>query len=335
MLSARELKKAGMDVLILEKGQLGGESSWAGGGILSPLYPWRYADEVNALAIEGHKSYPELAEELIAHGGIDPEYQRCGLLIADMEEQQAAQDWASKWQMQLEVLGSSSEVQAVLPGAAASIERALWMPQIAQLRNPRLVKSVKAHLKALEVPFLENTPVERLEVDNQRISGVVANGKSFHSERVLVAGGAWSADILKGYGSPPQIEPVKGQMVLFKGQPGLVKSMLLAESRYLIPRRDGRVLCGSTIEHTGFDKSTSESVRQSLAESAIQLFPGLAQLTLEHHWAGLRPGSPDGIPTIGAVEGIEGLFVNAGHYRNGVILGLASARKVARVITRR
>ncbi len=332
MLSARELSKAGLDVLLLDKGMLGQESSWAGGGILSPLHPWRYVERVNEIAMDGHNLYPQLAEELYQQSGIDPEYNRCGLLVLDSTEQQAATEWAKKWSMKLELVEGNLALQDILPGIASGYSQGLWMPDVAQMRNPRLVKALRGSLDAMGIQYLENTPVERLEVHNQQISGVVANGKTYHSERVLIAGGAWSASILRDYGDVPSIEPVKGQMIIFKGQPGDLERMVLCENRYLIPRRDGRILCGSTIEHTGFDKSTSESVADELRNSGISLFPALAKMQVEHHWAGLRPGSPDGIPYIGRHNDINGLYINSGHYRNGVILGIGSARRAASLI---
>ena len=332
MLSARELKKSGMDVLLLEKGQMGKESSWAGGGILSPLHPWRYSDEVNELANEGHRLYPHVAQELHHESGVDPEYIRSGMLILNSAETEPAKAWANKWSMDLSVFESAAELQQVAPGIGELYDHGMWLPDIAQMRNPRLVKSARGSLQALGVQYEENAQVEKLNVENGRIKGVVANGKSYQADCVLVASGAWSGDLLGMFGNPPKVEPVKGQMILLKGTPGLLKPMLLAENRYLIPRKDGRILCGSTIEKTGYDKSLSEDVKMSLLKTAVEIYPQLAKLEIEHHWSGLRPGSPDGVPYIGPHEDISGLFVNAGHYRNGVILGIASARKIARQI---
>ncbi len=329
MLSARELKKAGMDVLILDKGCLGHESSWAGGGILSPLHPWRYADRVNQLAQQGHRNYERLAAELYEQSGVDPEYRRSGLLVVNSNEQQVAQEWARKWDMRLQLLESAASLRQVVPGIGRQYSSAIWLPEVAQMRNPRLVRSVKGSIESMGVRYEEGQQVERLNVTNQQIRGVVANGKTYHSERVLIAGGAWSAQLLGDLGPLPQIEPVKGQMILFRGKPEQLATMILSENRYLIPRKDGRILCGSTIEHTGFDKSTSEPVKEELYESAVKLFPALEELEIEHHWAGLRPGSPEGIPYIGAHGDIAGLYINAGHYRNGVILGYGSALEIS------
>lgn len=125
------------------------------------------------------------------------------------------------------------------------------------------------------------------------------------------------------------VRPVKGQMILFKAPAGLVQRVVLMDGRYVIPRGDGRVLAGSTLEEAGFDKALSAEARESLWQSATRIMPALADCEVEHHWAGLRPGSPEGIPFIGAVPGVENLWVNAGHYRNGLVLAPASTRLLA------
>jgi len=328
MLSARELKKSGFDVLLLEKGELGKESSWAGGGILSPLHPWRYPDEVIELAQTGHRVYPQVAQDLLQESGIDPEYIRSGLLVLSSQEQASASAWAKKWSMNLELLDDAAAVQSVTPGVSAAFKQGIWLPDIGQLRNPKLVKSVRGSLDALGINYLEHTAVDKLILNNEKVTGVVANGKTYHAKQVLIAGGAWSAELLNQCQDVPKIKPVKGQMILFNGPVGLLKQIVLLENRYLIPRKDGRILCGSSIESSGFDKSTSQEVKQELMDSAIEILPELSRLPVEHHWAGLRPGSPDGIPYIGQHAKIEGLYVNAGHFRNGVILGIGSSYNV-------
>jgi len=332
MLSARELKKQGLDVLVLDKGELGKESSWAGGGILSPLHPWRYSEKVNELANIGHKIYPQIAEELHQESGVDPEYVRSGLLVLGSQEQQLATDWAERWSMNLSIIEGAAELQRVCPGLSSYYSTGFYMPEIAQMRNPRLVRSARGSLDALGINYREHAQVSSLLVENGKARGVVVNGEALHADKVLVAGGAWSAELLKPYQNVPDIEPVKGQMILFKGDKNQLERMLLLENRYLIPRKDGRILCGSTLEHTGFEKQVSAQVKAELTQNAVEIFPELASLEVEHHWAGLRPGSPNGDPYIGQQKDIEGLYINAGHYRNGVILGIGSAKRIAELI---
>ncbi len=332
MLSARELKKSGLDVLILDKGKLGHESSWAGGGILSPLYPWRYSDEVNRLANIGHQQYSQLAQSLYEESGIDPEYYRCGMLVLGNEGQEAAVRWAEKWSMSLSWISQQSELRDILPKLNRRFEQGLWMPDIAQMRNPRLVKAARGSLSKLKINVKEQTAVERLIIEKDRIAGVIANGQTYYADKVLVAGGAWTAGLLDDYGDVPDIQPVKGQMILFKGPSGLLNRMVLSENHYLIPRKDGRILCGSSIEYSGFNKSTSSKIKKGLLQSAVSIFPALLKLEIERHWAGLRPGTPNGDPVIRAHENIQGLYINAGHFRNGIILGLGSAQDITRLI---
>jgi glycine oxidase len=124
------------------------------------------------------------------------------------------------------------------------------------------------------------------------------------------------------------VKPVKGQMLAFKHEAGALRGVVLGDGHYLIPRRDGTLLAGSTLEFTGFDKSTSDSARETLGAFAKRLMPSLASAPLIGHWSGLRPGSEGGVPVIGAFPGVSGLFVNAGHYRNGLVLAPAASRLV-------
>ena len=155
------------------------------------------------------------------------------------------------------------------------------------------------------------------------------------NRRRVCASGAWSGALLEPTGIHLPIDPVRGQMILFKGRPGLLSCITLYKDRYAIPRRDGHVLFGSTLEYTGFNKQTTVEAREDLTRAAFELIPGLADLPIEKHWAGLRPGSPDGIPVVGAHPCIDNLYVNTGHFRNGVVLGLASANLLSDLIFQR
>ncbi|MDZ7803053.1 glycine oxidase ThiO [Thiohalophilus sp.] len=328
MLSARELARAGRSVALFDRGQTGRESTWAGGGILSPLYPWRFDDAVNALARWGQPRYADFAEQLRQESGIDPEYEPSGLLILDSDEREVALAWARDWGVNLQVL-SREAIRDVEPQLVNPPEQALWLPEVGQLRNPRLGRAARGSLDALGVAVYEQQPVEELLIEAGRCRGVVSGGTAFHAEQVVIAGGAWSAGLLQSLGIALPVRPVRGQMILYRGEPGALRRIVLSQDRYIIPRRDGRVLVGSTIEEVGFDKSTTDEALATLREAGERLMPALADWPLEHQWAGLRPGSPNGIPYICEVPGVAGLYLNTGHFRNGVVLGLASARLLA------
>ncbi|MFW2372355.1 MAG: glycine oxidase ThiO [Gammaproteobacteria bacterium] len=325
MLTARELQAAGADVMILEQGVLGGEATWAGGGILSPLYPWRYPDAVNRLAKLSQQIYPELAKQLAEESGIDPEYTVSGMLVLDKDEDEQAQHWSDEYAMRMELVANRARLDQLEPSLAKAYTQALWMPEIAQMRNPRLVKSLVASLRSRDIPYIERCRVEGLKLHNGQLQGVLADGKQYRADKLVITAGAWSGELLKPY-RPPIIEPVKGQMILFKAEPGVLKRIVLDRGRYLIPRRDGRILAGSTLEHTGFEKRISREAQQDLLQSAIGILPALQEYKIEHHWAGLRPGTQQGVPYICQHPDIGNLYINSGHYRNGVILGMASVR---------
>ncbi|RLW66062.1 MAG: glycine oxidase ThiO [gamma proteobacterium symbiont of Stewartia floridana] len=333
MLTARELSAAGMDVTLLEQSRIGRESSWAGGGIISPLYPWRYTKSVNDLAAWSQQSYPTLCEELTQTSGIDPEYTISGLLTIDPEDIDKALDWSFNQEQNLKLI-EGSELASYEQTLEIDAQQAAWMPDVAQVRNPRLTQSLYQDIKG-QVQIHEHCKVDELIVENRQVKGVVTDKQRFEADRVVICAGAWSRTLLQSLATPPTIEPVLGQMIIFKHQPQRINRITLHQDRYVIPRRDGRVLVGSTLEHRGFEKTTTEEAKQELKAYALNHFPELAQAEIEHHWAGLRPGSPKGIPYIGELPEVSGLYVNAGHFRNGVVLGPASCRLLADIVLER
>ncbi len=330
MLTARYLAQAGASVAIYEKGEIGRESSWAGGGIISPLYPWRYDDAVTELARWGQQRYEGLAEALKTETGIDPEYLHSGLLLLDIgeAERQQAEQWAGRFGYQLEYLGRDG-IQVLQPNLGEISDHALWMPGVAQMRNPRLVQAVRSSIEQLGVTLHEHHAVDDILVEDGAVKGVSVEAGTIEASQVVVAGGAWSGEILKQQGIELAVVPVRGQMLVFNAEPGLLQRIVLSGSHYLIPRADGRILAGSTLEHVGFDKATTEQGREELLAFATATLPQLADFQIEKQWSGLRPGTSDGVPFIGQCGAIEGLYVNAGHFRNGVVTGLASARLMA------
>ncbi|MFG6139448.1 glycine oxidase ThiO [Halomonas sp. B23F22_10] len=324
MMTTLQLADAGHSVTLLERGRCGREASWAGGGIVSPLYPWRHSAPVSRLATWSEGFYPELALRLYEETGVDPEYRQRGLLYLRVDDEAQAERWAREVGKPLERV-SADFLYAKEPQAAPGVEDALWMPTLGSIRNPRLGQALRCRLEAMpRVTLREGSEVTGFRQSAGRVTGVETADGTVEGDRTIVCGGAWAAALLERVGVALPVRPVKGQMILFKAPPGLVNRVVLMDGRYVIPRADGRVLAGSTLEEAGFDKTTDAEAKASLRASAIGIVPALAECEVEHHWAGLRPGSPDGVPFIGAVPGREGLYVNAGHYRNGLVLAPAS-----------
>lgn len=331
MLTALELAHAGAPVTLFERGDTGRESSWAGGGIVSPLFPWRYVDAVTRLASWSQAAYPALSDELASETSIDPELTVNGMLLVAPGETAAALDWAKQHDRVAEPLAGTA-FSDLEPQAAHAPDEAIWMPEVAQVRNPRMVRALRERLVQLGVTLRTGDEVESLRVDNGLCRGIASRSGRHDAEKVIICAGAWSGDLLSNWPTPPDIHPMRGQMLLFAAAPGTISRIVLEGSRYVIPRRDGRTLFGSTIEDAGFVKETTDSARDELYAIATARFPVLKDYPVEAHWAGLRPSSPAGVPYIGRHPQIDGLFVNAGHFRNGIVLGPASARLAADLV---
>lgn len=335
LLTAYNLASEGQGVTLLERGGLGQESSWAGGGIVSPLYPWRYSQAVTALAHWSQDFYPQLAQRLFAATGVDPEVHTTGLYWLDLDDEADALAWAAREGRPLSKVDVSAAHDAV-PVLGGGYAQAIYMADVANVRNPRLVKSLKAALLALpNVTIYEQCDVSGFVLGDDRVVGVNTATGQVLGDQVVLAAGAWSGKLLGTLGLGLPVEPVKGQMILYKCASDFLSSMVLAKGRYAIPRRDGHILIGSTLEHEGFDKTPTDIALESLKASAVELIPALADAEVVGHWAGLRPGSPEGIPFIGEVPGFKGLWLNCGHYRNGLVLAPASCQLFADLLLAR
>jgi glycine oxidase len=319
LLSAYTLARAGMRVAILERGEPARESTWAGAGILSPLMPWDYGPEVNALSDRGRALWPQVVAGVQDLTALDPEYQRCGMLALAVADRARVMDWCRGQGWQADAAPDS----ALALGFADA--ESVWLPDVAQVRNPRLAQALSAACRALGVSILAGTPALGLALGNGRVAGVETRTGTLPADRVVVAAGAWSQTLLGDLAGEVKIEPVRGQILLFKSTPGLLPFVVYGGGQYLVPRRDGLILAGSTLEYAGFDKNVTEAAREALHRFALEVFPPLAQAELVHQWAGLRPGSPGNVPTLSAHPRIGNLYLNSGHFRYGVTMAPASA----------
>jgi glycine oxidase len=327
LMTARELIKSGARVLILERQTVGHESSWAGGGILSPLYPWRTAEPIIQLWLQSHAEYPKLTEVLQRRTGIDPEWRRSGLLIADCENKHLAEAWCESHKVAYE-RPDLVQFRALEPSVRFTPSSPIFLPEIAQVRNPRLLRALQSELLADGAQILEHHAVTEIATNGTNITHVSTGDKIYSADKYVITAGAWSGMMSDRFFPSPHVnvEPVRGQMIVFSAEPGLINHMILDQGHYLIPRKDGKILAGSTLEYAGFDKSVTETARSELMEFAYTVLPALRTHTIEKHWAGLRPGSPTGIPYIGQHPAVQNLYFNCGHFRNGFAMAPASAR---------
>ena len=318
-LTALQLVLRGCSVTLVERNivatQTSGESSWAGAGILFPLLPWMYKDAVNQLAMAGAKLYPALCKRLLDETGIDPEYSQSGLQILPTFDEKAAINWCGQYQIPIQKNANG-----------------LFLPTIGQVRPPHLLQALKQMLIQQNVILLENTQLEPLakveKIDGWRTnSGVVLEADAF-----IVTSGAWSFDLLKETAAALNIKPMRGQILLYDNVSEKLENIIYSNGFYLVPRRDGLLLAGSTLEDVGFDTRTTEDVKQNLKIKAESILPSLKHATIRKHWSGLRPATPDNLPTIAAHPTIKNLYLNTGHFRYGLTMAPASAVRVATLI---
>ena len=318
-LTALALVERGRQVTLVERNvvaaQTSGESSWAGAGILFPLLPWMYKDAVNQLAMAGAQLYPALCKRLLDETGIDPEYTQSGMQILPNFDETAAVNWCAQYQ--IPVVKNSNN---------------LFLPTIAQVRPPNLLQALRQMLIQQNVTLLENTQLEPL-TNVQNIDGWRTNsGEVLEADAYVVTSGAWSFDLLKETAAELNIKPMRGQILLYENVPEIPKNIIYSNGFYLVPRRDGLLLAGSTLEDVGFDTNTTETMRQQLQLKAEQILPSLKHAAAIKHWCGLRPGTPDNLPTIAQHPSIKNLFLNTGHFRYGLTMAPASAEKITELI---
>ncbi len=332
LLSTLEFSRQGLSVLLIDKQTPGREASWAGGGIISSLYPWSCSDKMNALINWSHCAYPSLVEELFSKTGIDPELVNTGLLYIEESEASHGLSWCAQHNPMYESL-SVNRVQQIEPNLVKPRGQSLLLPAIHSVRNPRLLSALTSYLSNLKnVTLLSEAAVFEVLVRNDVAVGVRTELGDFKAKTVVVTAGAWSKLILKQFKLTIPMVPVLGQMISIQAAAGFLKRTVLYKDRYVIPRKDGLILIGSTLENTGFEKRTSEAGLSSLRSVAEYLLPGLKHQPTFSHWAGLRPRLGNG-PWIGGVPGCKNLYVNSGHFRNGLASAPASARLISDIVT--
>ena len=326
------LNRAGVSVEVVDKGDLGQESSWAGAGILEPApSPERVRTPFAQLATHSARLFPNLSEDLRGSSGVDNGFVvRGGWDLFSAQESPPLRQWREDGIdfEEVDEHGLREREPALRPGSC----RPFFFPAMGQVRNPRHLKALLAWCGQHGVRLHPGCPIYGFERQQGRITAVRSARGLLRADRFLLATGAWTDSLLEGLGWRPGIRPVRGQMALLRVQPPLLARVVEHGKRYLVPRPDGRVLIGSTEEDAGFEKQTTAAAIAGLLEFACALVPGLAHAPLERCWAGLRPGSPDGLPFLGRVPDLDNLFVAAGHYRAGIQLSPATGMVMAELM---
>ncbi|MBX3441018.1 MAG: glycine oxidase ThiO [Planctomyces sp.] len=331
--TAWELAKTGLRVAVLDRAQPGREASWAGAGILPPGHRGDPNDPLAPLLRRATELWPEVTDALRDQTGIDNGFRRCGE-IQVLEDPARLESDLDGWRIngvRAEPL-SAEALRDLEPAASRDVPAAYVLPDACQVRNPWHVRALGEACRAAGVEIVCDREAVGFHMSNGRVDAVRTAAGDLSAGAFLVAGGAWSGEILKSIGRALELEPVRGQMVLLKTPSPLIRHILEIGARYVVPRTDGRLLIGSTEEWVGFVKQNTAGGVAGLVEFGRRLVPGLSEATLEACWSGLRPHTRRGTPFLGAMPECSNLFLAAGHFRAGLHLSTVTGRLMAQAI---
>ena len=338
---AWRLGQAGVRVVVVERGRVGGEASHAAAGMLAPLAEADREDEFFNLTVASLAMYADFARELKASSGVDIEYRAEGTLYLALtaeDEEELDRRWRRQHETGLNVnrldAGHALELEPLIN---SGLRFALKYPGDHQVDNRRLMAALYAAARQAGVEFRTHTEARELLIESvagrKRIIGVVTARGEVHAPSVVIAAGSWSS-LLSCDESPQfEVEPVRGQMVAIEMPAPAVRHVIYSRRGYLVPRLSGYLIAGSTSERVGYDKRVTAGGVASIIQRAIEIMPGVAGQAITETWSGLRPHTPDDLPILGADPSVEGLIYATGHYRNGILLAPITAQAISQLIT--
>ncbi|MEQ9411204.1 MAG: glycine oxidase ThiO [Fuerstiella sp.] len=317
--TAYRLAEQGAAVTVVDRGQVGQEASWAGAGMLPPGNPATAATPEARLRAYSCSLWEQLTVALRDRTGVDNGYRQCGAVEVAASEDGFAEQ-IRQWQqedLQVERL-HRKELEQHVGGLNEDIESGVFLPEFAQVRNPRHLKALVAACHCLGVEIIEHIDGVSLQVDNEATVVVSTADRRFFAEQICITAGSWTRQLLNPLKVTVPVHPVRGQIVQLRLPCLPFRCVIEQERRYIVPRPDGLILVGATEEDTGFEKRTTADGIAELLMSAKHLVPELGHAEVVRSWAGLRPGSPDELPFLGRVSEFDNLFIGAGHFRSGL-----------------
>jgi len=324
---AWRLAQAGCQVTAYDRAEVGHGASWAAAGMLAAAVETEPGEEeLLSLTRESQRIWPEFARELEAVTGISVGYRGEGTIVVavtrdDAEQLRHSYDFQKSLGLEIEWL-SGAEARRREPHLRPGIPAAVFSPRDHQVENRRLATALASAARHAGVELHEHEAVREVEVAGGRALAVITDGGRDPAEVVILAAGAWSREIA---GIPsahlPPVRPIKGQMLALRMDPAapLLRHVIWLPRGYLVPRQDGRLIVGQTVEERGFDDTLTAGGLLALLEGAWRAVPGIEELPIAETWVGFRPGSRDDAPMLGP-SGLDGLVVATGHHRNGILL---------------
>jgi glycine oxidase len=333
---AYELAKDGARVTLVERADVGRQASWAAGGLLTPVHLAEYPGPLASLCVAGVPLFAPLVAELRKHSSEQVDLKQMGMLYvvrtdADQRDADLLEAWKRERGMPVERI-DGPEARRREPVLAADLRGAVFIPDVLQLRNHRFTRALAQAAEALGAVIHRNREVTGFLRVPGRVNGVKTTRGDLKAAVTIVAAGAWAGDLLAPIGVHIPVKPIRGQMLLLDAPADGVRNVILAHDHYLIPRGDGKVLLGSTAEDAGFDCRVTVDGASFLLSRLRETAPDATGFSLAGSWAGLRPGSPDRLPFLGKPDGMEGLLLACGHFRNGILLAPITAKIIAALV---
>lgn len=339
---ARELHKKGVrNIAILDRGRAGGEASWAAAGMLSPTVETHERSAFYELCLKSRDMFPRLAEELLAESGLDIELDTNGTLLAafsDADFERLCSTYALQRELGFSVqILSRGETLAAEPRLSSAVRGSLLYKDDWQVENRRLVAALKKSVGRSGVKLIEETVVNSLITRSGRVEGVeLQTGGRITADVVVLATGAWTSLIETTTGPLPiEVRPVKGQIIGFAAGERKITRVICGPHAYLVPRSDGRILVGATVEDVGFDGTQTEAARTALQRAGAEIAPFLEEMSVTEQAVGFRPLANGSQPIFGPIPGLSGAFVATAHFRNGILLAPVTAKVLAERIVDR
>ncbi len=331
---AWRLAREGLSVVLVERVYPGAETSSAAAGILAAQIEAEEDGAFFRFLWRSEQMYADFAGELRSASGMEIGYRACGALKVALDEADLAPlavpfAWQRAEGLPVERLNGPA-IRELEPSLSPEIRGGLLFPSAAQVDAQRLTPALWTACRRAGCR-LARGEARRILARSGKVTGVEVAGRALAASAVVVASGSWSA-LVPGAGLPTgSVRPVRGQMIRFEGLPP-VRRVVFGAGGYLVPRLDGHLLAGATMEEVGFDKSTTAEGVTRLGALARRLCPPLAGMPVSSSWAGLRPACPDGLPALGPLPAADGIFLAAGHLRNGILLTPATAEVIAAMV---
>jgi glycine oxidase len=332
---ARNLRKLGVKkITILERGKLGHEASFAAAGMLAVQAETNKCDAFFRFCDESRNLFPNFASELLDETGIDIELETSGTLYLSFSENDSS-EINKRFELQ-KLAGltvekiTATEIRKMEPFISPDVREGLFFEKDWQVENRKLLSALQLFAENNNIDVCENEEAVAILNEKNRVIGVETKNGKFLADKVILTTGAWTSFIKTTDFMLPEIKPIRGQMLSVKTAKRLFSKVIYSPRGYIVPRRDGRILAGATVEDVGFDANITREGMDNIFANTVELVPSLENLGIAEKWSGLRPFFADGLPILGRIPNFDNILIATAHFRNGILLAPKTAEIIAK-----